>query len=268
MKIVSGSGAVVPTCIDSSNVSLDDMVMDALLLPNQYYYQPIVDVINESVVGFEMLSRAEIKGIQGRVNISTLSDNLTDRTRFNFDMFSLKHAITTISKYKDKSFYLSVNIEPEHIIENYFISHVRRLMSDEKISNIGHRIVLEITERSELKRSKSVIDNIDVLTSLGFCLSIDDFGTGFSNLALFTWLKPDYIKIDGIFVEHIGSEGDNPELLKAIISLSHGVGSIVIAERIETELQLDQLKERGVQFCQGYYLGKPHGSLISKFKIV
>jgi len=254
--------------MDKSGVRLDDMVMDALLSPNQYFYQPIVDVINESVVGFEMLSRAEINGIQGRVNISTLFDNLTDRTRFNFDLFSLKHAITTISRYNNKSFYLSVNIEPENIVKNYFISHVRRLMSDENISNVGQRIVLEITERSELKRSKSVMDNIDILTSLGFCLSVDDFGTGFSNLALFTWLKPDYIKIDGIFVEHIGSKEDNPELLKAIISLSKGVGSTVIVERIETELQLNLLKQRGIQFCQGYYLGKPNGSLISKFKIV
>jgi len=141
-------------------------------------------------------------------------------------------------------------------------------MSDEDITNIGHRIVLEITERSELKRSKSVMDNIDALASLGFCLSIDDFGTGFSNLALFTWLKPDYLKIDGVFVEHIGSDEDNPELLKAIINLSHGVGATVIAERIETEIQLELLKERGVQFCQGYYLGKPNGSLISKYEIL
>jgi EAL domain-containing protein (putative c-di-GMP-specific phosphodiesterase class I) len=119
------------------------------------------------------------------------------------------------------------------------------------------RIVIEITE-------KLVIDNLSLFqeamsyyTDLGMALAVDDVGSGYSGLETIAQLKPAYLKADASLVRGVTNSLVNREMLKAIVALGHGIGSKVIAEGIQTVEEMKTIEELGVDFGQGYYLGRP-----------
>ncbi len=117
------------------------------------------------------------------------------------------------------------------------------------------RVVVELTERDLV--DAQVRTQLARLRALGFRIAIDDFGTGQSSLALLQDLPVDRLKIDREFVRTIEPGVGDPPVLDAIIGLSHRLGLGMIAEGVETPLQRDWLRSRGVQALQGYLPGRP-----------
>jgi GGDEF domain-containing protein len=95
------------------------------------------------------------------------------------------------------------------------------------------------------------------LRELGCEIAIDDFGTGISGLKVWSELRPDYVKIDRYFIARIETDPVAVELLRAMLDMAHVLGSRVVAEGIETESQLELLRNTGVDYLQGYYISKP-----------
>jgi EAL domain-containing protein (putative c-di-GMP-specific phosphodiesterase class I) len=98
---------------------------------------------------------------------------------------------------------------------------------------------------------------LEQLKELGVRLSIDDFGTGYSSLAYLQRFPVDELKIDHSFVDGLGTETSDGAIVSGIISLAHTLDLDVVAEGIETPLQLQQLRELGCERAQGFFIAKP-----------
>ncbi len=128
-------------------------------------------------------------------------------------------------------------------------------LEDRKLA--PHLLTLEITEHVMLHPSDAVRTRIDQLKDAGFKFSIDDFGVGYSSLAVLQNTRFHYLKIDRHFVSTLNNTPESQAVVRAIIELAHGMNMQAIAEGIETQAQLDVLKQLGCDFGQGYHLSRP-----------
>ncbi len=153
------------------------------------------------------------------------------------------------------SFHIGLNIAGEHIQHADFMADIREFAA--KIAHHQPNITLELTERSLISDGDDVISKLQQLRREGIKIAIDDFGTGHCSLSYLQTFPLDYLKIDRGFVNAIESvEGEAP-VLDAIIMLSHKLKLSIVAEGVETPLQLEYLKKRGVIFIQGYLYARP-----------
>jgi diguanylate cyclase len=116
---------------------------------------------------------------------------------------------------------------------------------------------LEVTESSVMADPHKAITLLRELKALGMKLSLDDFGTGYSSLSYLQKLPLDEIKIDRSFLSGISSEGGDAVLVDIIIAMAHGLGLTVVAEGVESEMQLEYLRKRGCDECQGFLFSQP-----------
>ena len=152
-------------------------------------------------------------------------------------------------------FHLGLNIAGEHIQHPDFVADIRQFAA--KIAHHQPSITLELTERSLIADGDEVIQKLQLLRSEGFRIAIDDFGTGHCSLSYLQTFPLDYLKIDRGFVNAIESvEGEAP-VLDAIIMLSHKLKLSMVAEGVETQVQREYLRARGVVFIQGYLYARP-----------
>lgn len=119
------------------------------------------------------------------------------------------------------------------------------------------RLELEITESNFVNQSARSLATLRALSNLGLSISIDDFGTGYSSLSRLSSFAFDTIKIDRSFVSNITQQHGDLNILKAIVSLGKSLNMRIIAEGVETEVQLNYLKTLGCDLIQGYLIGKP-----------
>ena len=116
---------------------------------------------------------------------------------------------------------------------------------------------LEITETSLLSDVKSATVALRDLRSLGLHLSVDDFGTGYSSLTYLKRFPIEAIKIDRSFVSGLGIESEDTSIVEAVVRLGQALGLSVVAEGIESPLQLSRLRDLGCDRGQGYLFGRP-----------
>ncbi len=120
----------------------------------------------------------------------------------------------------------------------------------------AHCLDLEITERVLLEESESTLYTMEQLKVLGVCISLDDFGTGYSSLNYLRKYPFHKIKIDRSFIADLGRDRDAPSIVRAVAGLGNSLNMTVVAEGIETEEQLRQVKEEGCHEGQGYLFGR------------
>ncbi len=120
-----------------------------------------------------------------------------------------------------------------------------------------NRLCIEITESVFFEHQDRAAEMLNQMRRSGIEINIDDFGTGYSNLGYLTRLPVSALKIDRSFVSLIDDEGRNDEIVGAIITLARNLGLQVIAEGIETNMQLQRLKELGCEGGQGYLFARP-----------
>ena len=116
---------------------------------------------------------------------------------------------------------------------------------------------LEITETALMADVKAATVALRELRSLGLHLSVDDFGTGYSSLTYLKRFPVEAIKIDRSFVSGLGIETEDTTIVEAVVKLGQALGLAVVAEGIETPLQLSRLRELGCDRGQGYLFGRP-----------
>ncbi|MEO8647935.1 MAG: bifunctional diguanylate cyclase/phosphodiesterase, partial [Acidobacteriota bacterium] len=223
-------------------------------------YQPIVDLTDGRLVGFEALLRwhhhelgmvppnkfipiAEQSGLILPITVWILNETARQIVKWQ--------AISP--EYKDLM--VSVNISGRHLSNEDLFADVRNVLDATGIP--ANTLKLEITESSAMENAEHTIDVLNRLKELGVQLSIDDFGTGYSSLSYLQRLPFDTLKIDRSFVYSVGEAGENSEILQTIISLAKNLKMRVIAEGIETESQLAVLQNLGCDYGQGYLMSKP-----------
>jgi diguanylate cyclase (GGDEF)-like protein len=124
----------------------------------------------------------------------------------------------------------------------------------------GGALSLEITESVLMEEAEATTATLRVLKELGVSLSVDDFGTGYSSLSYLKRFPVDVLKVDRTFVDGLRVDSEDQAIVAAVISLAAALGLDVIAEGVETEAQLDELRRLGCTAVQGYLLGRPVGA--------
>jgi EAL domain-containing protein (putative c-di-GMP-specific phosphodiesterase class I) len=116
---------------------------------------------------------------------------------------------------------------------------------------------IELTESAVMGNAERHIRTLHELKELGVTLSIDDFGTGYSSLSYLKRFPLDELKIDRSFVSGVDTDPDNAAIVIAIIAMAHCLGLSVVAEGVETKAQLEFLKSKACDECQGFLFAKP-----------
>lgn len=224
------------------------------------YYQPIVYLKNNTIQGFEALVRWRHpdKGIVSPGEFIPLAEETGLIVPLGF--WVLKEACQQmydwVARYDHlTNWKISVNISSKQLELPNFVAQVKQVLKETKLD--PHNLKLEITESSLVEDTQHTIVVIRELKALGVEFSLDDFGTGYSSLSYLHQFPFDTIKIDRSFVNSVGDNDEKIGIVRAIVSLANSLGMNTIAEGIETDNQLAQLKALKCQYGQGYYLSKP-----------
>jgi diguanylate cyclase (GGDEF)-like protein/PAS domain S-box-containing protein len=232
------------------------------------YYQPIVDLASGRVLGYEVLSRwlhpdrgllppndylplAEETGVLIELGTRMLRDSLAQLAQWR----AVGHPFANC--------FLSVNVGTRQLVDPAFAEIVIDALAETGID--ADSLWLEITETALLSDVKSATVALRELRSLGLHLSVDDFGTGYSSLTYLKRFPIEAIKIDKSFVAGLGIESDDTTIVEAVVRLGQSLGLSVVAEGLESPLQLSRLRELGCDRGQGYLFGRPRpASLIER----
>jgi diguanylate cyclase (GGDEF)-like protein len=224
------------------------------------HYQPIVNLQDGTLVGFEALLRwhhAEFGMIPPNkfIPIAEHAGLIQPIT-----VWVLNETANQLAKWQKispdyKELMISVNISGKHLSKDDLIDDVENVLESSGIA--PKTLKLEVTESVAMENAEHTINVLNKLKHIGVQLSIDDFGTGYSSLSHLHRLPFDTLKIDRSFVYLVGDKGENSEILQTIISLAKNLKMRVIAEGVETTSQLAVLQNLGCDYAQGFLLAKP-----------
>ena len=123
--------------------------------------------------------------------------------------------------------------------------------------SIGPFIIFEILESDSIDNYEALVSFIDQVKSYGAKIAIDDFGAGYSNFERLTKLDIDFIKIDGSLIKNIDKNEEAKIIVETIVTFAKKLGIATIAEYVHSRQILECVKELGIDFAQGFYIGKP-----------
>ncbi len=181
------------------------------------------------------------------------------RRMSNVDRWVIEHAFRWMADRRDRLDELgglAINLSGASLNEEGLIDFVISQSETHKIPM--NKVCFEITETVGISHLSSASEFINELKKQSGCaFSLDDFGSGQSSYAYLKNLPVDYLKIDGTFIEKMDQNPYDFAVVKSITEIGHFMGKKIIAERVENEAVLKMLREIGVDYAQGYYLGKP-----------
>jgi EAL domain-containing protein (putative c-di-GMP-specific phosphodiesterase class I) len=223
-------------------------------------YQPKIDPQNEGLVGLEALIRWNHPR-HGSVSPLTII-NIANKSNliFKLEKWIFKTVANQIKKWKEQGFEVprvSINVTGDTLQHKDFVNVVSELLDQNNLS--GENLDIEIVESSLFDNLHAVIDVMNQLRRLGITFSIDDFGTGFSNLSYLKVLPINYLKIDKSFIDNIITDKYASAMCSGIISLANRLNIQTVAEGVESEFQVIALRAMRCNFIQGYYYSKPLG---------
>ncbi len=223
------------------------------------YFQPMVDLESGRVLGYEVLARwlhpergmlppseflplAEETGLLVELGAQILRDSLAQLARWR----AAGHRFANCT--------ISVNVGTRQLVDPNFYDAVTQALAETGID--ADSLWLEITETALLADVKAATVALRELRSLGLHLSVDDFGTGYSSLTYLRRFPVEAIKVDRSFVSGLGIEKEDSTIVEAVVRLGQSLGLNVVAEGIESPLQLSRLRELGCDRGQGYLFGR------------
>ena len=224
------------------------------------YYQPIINLDNNQIDSFEALVRWKHpeKGLIDPSKFIPIAEETG--LVMAIDLFVLQQACQQLRSWRDEgladvSLTMNVNLSVKHFMSFDLLAQIDHVLQETGIT--GNSLRLEITESDIMENAEFAGKIISQLRDRHIQLSIDDFGTGYSSLSYLHRLPIDHLKIDRSFVMRIGKNGKNTEIIRAIIALAKSLDMFTIAEGVETQDQLDQIRELKCEFCQGYFFSRP-----------
>jgi len=169
----------------------------------------------------------------------------------------MRKACEQVAKWNtenDKAIYLSVNISSRQFQYGNMDHVIKSILKDTQLE--PKLLMLEITESLLLSDDAHVLGQFNAIRDIGVALAIDDFGTGFSSLSYLRKFPITVLKIDQSFIQGIGVNQSDSELIQGIVSMANSLNLKVIAEGVETEEQLMFLAKNNCLYIQGFYFSK------------
>ena len=174
------------------------------------------------------------------------------------DFWVIRTAFEHYSKhcrYKEIGCNLAINLSGATLGDEKLLPYIREQL---ELFNVPPTaICFEITETTAIAKLASATALILELKKLGCQFALDDFGSGMSSFGYLKNLPIDFIKIDGAFVRNLDSDAIDHAMVEAINNIGHVMGIKTIAEFVETEAVADELRRMGVDYAQGYWIGRP-----------
>jgi EAL domain-containing protein (putative c-di-GMP-specific phosphodiesterase class I) len=227
----------------------------------EVHYQPLFAIATGALVGHEALARfpcnpgvpmadgtAEAAARADQAPDAWFRDALQAGMLEPFELAVLRKALTGLPRLPAGT-YLSMNVSPGTIVAG----HVDALLSGLPLD----RIVLEITEHTAVSDYPMIAERLARVRAAGLRLAVDDAGSGFSSFRHILHLEPDIIKLDASLIQRIDVDRGRRALAAALIRFAEEIGSVVVAEGVETSAELQVLRALEVDEAQGFLLGRP-----------
>lgn len=223
------------------------------------HLQPIMDLQQNCIIGHEVLLR--MMGEKEEYILPSQFLNIAERFGliYDIDRWVVHKSINLIKRFQQdgKPAYLEVNLSGKSFTDTELLPLIKKELIATNIDPMN--LIFEITETSIIENMATAQCFIADLKSLGCRFALDDFGIGFSSFNYLKHLPVDYLKIDGSFISNLSHSLVDQHLVKAMVEVACGLGKKTIAEFVENEETLTLLQKFGVNYAQGYYIGKPQG---------
>lgn len=222
------------------------------------HYQPKADIVTGCISGFEALLRWNHPK-RGLVLPTEFIPILEDTGLINeVGEWVLRQACEQIRTWQLDGLNtcpIAVNLSARQFNQNDLYTSIDEILDDTQID--PSLLEFELTESMLMSDSEDAVRVLDSMKKRGIRLSVDDFGTGYSSLAYLRRFPLDSLKIDRAFIRHVTTDSDDATIAKAIISLAHSLKLKVVAEGVETQEQLDFLRDHECDEMQGYLFARP-----------
>ncbi|MEO2266431.1 EAL domain-containing protein [Pseudoalteromonas sp. YIC-656] len=169
----------------------------------------------------------------------------------------IRRVIMQVAQWNEQGYHfnVSINLSAQDIQATGFVGYLLDTVGEFSVS--AKQIILELTERDIADNEALIISRLSHLKSLGFEVSVDDYGIGQSSLAKLKTLPVDELKIDKCFILNLDKCAEDQDIVSSTVELGHKLGLRVVAEGVETEQSLALLKSYKCDYAQGYYLSRP-----------
>lgn len=226
----------------------------------EVFYQPIVNLGDGKLYGFEALSRWR-HSERGLVSPGEFIP-VAEETGLIVELGKqvLEKACATLANWREKysiakELNIAVNISAKQFAETTLAGEVESILQRTQLPSGA--LKLEITETVVMLDAMKSVNQLNALKKLGILLSIDDFGTGYSSMSYLQKFPTDQLKIDLSFVQRMETAPENIEIIRAIVNMAHSLRLRVVAEGIENERQRDLLYSLQCDYGQGYLYSRP-----------
>ena len=219
------------------------------------YYQPLMHIPSGKVSHYEALLR--LQTTRGLVGPQTF---LPAVARFGFmpeiDAWVVEHAIAALAQFAQggSNLRLSVNLSTMAFENQAFAANVKNLLKEHDVA--GDRVCFEITEQLAVRFAVQTDRQLNMLRELGCRIAVDDFGTGYSSFSYLKRLPVDYLKIDGSFIKELTRSRVDQSMVRMIGEVAKAAELETVAEYVESAAALRLLAKYGIDYAQGYYIGR------------
>lgn len=223
----------------------------------QVHYQGKYDIESKQLVGVEALARFDdMYGSVSPMVFIPLLEEMNYAVVFSERMIRQVFADYRLlcQKY-GQQLTISINISPSHLKSDRFVHYVRHEIIQHDV--MPSNVIFEITEEVMIDNVDLVKKRIQECRQLGFSISLDDFGSGYSSLSYLTVFPFDEVKIDKSFIDQIKGNNRVDKMIEMIVDLSEHYGLNIVAEGVENKEQFDKLATIGCHEVQGYYFSRP-----------
>jgi len=230
----------------------------------QLVFQPVVNVADGHVSHYETLLRMIDEG--GELLSPAKFIPVAERMGLihHIDLWVVSHAIDYISALgqEKEDICFTINLSSHALQGDFLLPVLKQKLESTWIS--PSRLTFEITETAAVSNFEKTRQMVSRIRALGCRFALDDFGAGFSSFSYLKNFPVDYLKIDGQFISNLAVDTADQVLVRSMIDIAHSLGKKAIAEYVSNPEILRLLKEFGVDYVQGYLLGKPEKELLSE----
>lgn len=223
----------------------------------ELYFQPVMSLADNTVAHYEVLLRL-------RLDDGTLAPpghflEIAERSGliYDLDRWVVRKGLEYLAALPETQQHLcfAINLSGTSIGNQKLLedlqSHLATLNVDPR------RIIFEITETAAVADLSLARKFVNVVREFGCSFALDDFGSGFASFFYLKQFPVDYVKIDGLFIRNLADSIDDQIFVRAMVEIARAYNKKTVAEFIENEAVLDLLREYGVDYAQGYFIGKP-----------
>jgi EAL domain-containing protein (putative c-di-GMP-specific phosphodiesterase class I)/GGDEF domain-containing protein len=219
-------------------------------------FQPISDLRSANVHAHEAL----VRGPEGSSLASAdalLKAAQAEGLLYELELYCVYSALREWGRLNQPG-RIFLNISAQALMRLVDVGSVQTLARAMRELGVTPRmVVLEITEHERVHDMANFVEISRVLHSVGLSIALDDFGDGHSSLRLWSQLRPDLVKIDKYFSRGISANADKLKTVQALLQIADVFGSALVAEGIEDEADLRVVRDLGIAYGQGYFLGRP-----------